>query len=529
MDYYHGRFRMTRHIMGGELPREEKRVEVRGPEENSEYKKHMGIFSLFHSKDRKDGDFFIHDGEKWTISNIQEKAMQGPPGMRGNRGENGESILGPRGPPGIQGLQGPPGPRGKEGEMGPRGFRGEPGLPGKDGKDGIDGLPGNDGVPGPPGKDGVPGLPGKDGRDGFPGKDGLPGPPGKDGRDGIDGMDGNDGLPGPPGKDGKDGLPGPPGKSVYYGNEENKNTVVGVGTKPDIGSMNSFYGHESGKNETSNDNSYFGSNSGTAISGGMNSFFGSEAGRYSSGTQNTYMGAGTCAATGSNGSYNFFGGAEAGYNNTSGFGNTFSGAVSGSANTEGCWNTFSGQGAGQSNTTGKSNAFFGANSGLSCVSGNGCICVGERSDTLGEEPSNQIVIGNGVVSYGDDTVTFPNNLRTMPSGTEVCFSSPKGGCLFPISSTIRWKEDVRDIGDVLDTEKLYDLRPVTFKSKGSDDFHVGLIAEEVNKLFPVLVPKDDFGLPASVKYSMVSILLLAEIKKLRKELTDLKQKFDRNK
>jgi hypothetical protein len=50
----------------------------------------------------------------------------------------------------------------------------------------------------------------------------------------------------------------------------------------------------------------------------------------------------------------------------------------------------------------------------------------------------------------------------------------------------------------------------------------GLIAEEVDKYFPLLVPKDDLGRPASVRYSLLGVLLLEEMKKMKKEVEHLK-------
>ena len=258
----------------------------------------------------------------------------------------------------------------------------------------------------------------------------------------------------------------------------------------------------------------------------MNTFIGSEAGKYNSGTQNTYIGVSVAASTGTSGSHNLYAGAEAGFNNTTGFGNVFLGAVAGACNTEGSWNTFIGQSAGHSNQGGTNNIFIGANSGISSVSGNSCICIGDGADTSTDVPVNQIVFGQGVTSFGDNTITFPSNLRTMPSGTEVCFSSSGGGCLFPVSSSIRWKENVKDIGVNIDTSKIYDLRAVTFNSSerhgDPNELYIGLIAEEVDTLFPVLVPKDNLGKPSSVKYSLLAVLLLEEIKKLRQELNTLK-------
>ena len=166
---------------------------------------------------------------------------------------------------------------------------------------------------------------------------------------------------------------------------------------------------------------------------------------------------------------------------------------------------------------------------MSNIAGNSCICIGDGADTSSEIPMNQIVFGQGVTSVGDNTITFPDNLRSFPNGTEVNFSSANGGCLYPVSSSIRWKENVRDIFESIDTSMIYNLRPVTFNPANghgdSKETHIGLIAEEVEKYFPIIVPKDKMGRPASVRYSLLSVLLLEELKRHNDEIEDLKKKL----
>ena len=371
------------------------------------------------------------------------------------------------------------------------------------------------------------------------GQRGLEGPKGEEGPlgpRGPRGYKGEDGLIGPTGPKGEDGLigpTGPKGDNINFGNNTDKNTIIGLQTQNN-GYLNTFIGYGSGINENSNENVYVGYNTGTITSGGLNTFLGSETGKFSSGFQNTYIGNNSCGYTGSIGSYNLFAGTESGFHNTSGFGNVFLGTVSGASNEQGSWNVFLGQSSGHSNVNGNNNIFIGANSGISNNMGSGNICLGDSSDTSSENATNQIVIGQGVTSYGDNTITFPNNLKTFPNGVEVNFSHTNGGCLYPVSSSVRWKNDIQDISKNIDTSLLYQLRPVTYKSTLSNNdnekhIHIGFIAEEVDKLFPNLVPKDDLGRPSSVRYSLVSVLIIEELKKLKekieKELLEVKNKL----
>jgi Chaperone of endosialidase len=84
------------------------------------------------------------------------------------------------------------------------------------------------------------------------------------------------------------------------------------------------------------------------------------------------------------------------------------------------------------------------------------------------------------------------------------------------TSSIRFKEDVRDMGEASDD--LMRLRPVTFHYKaeyddGSHLLQYGLIAEEVAKVIPGLVQLDAAGEPLSVRYHLLGAMLLNEAQK----------------
>jgi hypothetical protein len=109
-----------------------------------------------------------------------------------------------------------------------------------------------------------------------------------------------------------------------------------------------------------------------------------------------------------------------------------------------------------------------------------------------------------------------------------------------MSSSGRYKEDIAPMGSA--SEKIYRLRPVTFRYKNPDEqgrkpVQYGLIAEEVAKIMPELVVYDAQGKPLTVAYQTITSLLLNELQKarrteqeqseelaqLRQELRDLKE------
>ncbi len=86
------------------------------------------------------------------------------------------------------------------------------------------------------------------------------------------------------------------------------------------------------------------------------------------------------------------------------------------------------------------------------------------------------------------------------------------------ASSRRFKKNITDLTSEVDSSKIYDLRPVTFNWKADKDGQmkaIGLIAEEVQQVFPQLVAYDKDGLPHHVDFGQLSVLELSELKKLR--------------
>ena len=81
------------------------------------------------------------------------------------------------------------------------------------------------------------------------------------------------------------------------------------------------------------------------------------------------------------------------------------------------------------------------------------------------------------------------------------------------------------------SEKLYGLRPVTFRYKeayddGSKPVQFGLIAEEVAEVFPELVVYGKDGKPETVSYHLLATLLLNEVQKEHRVIEALRRDHD---
>jgi len=89
------------------------------------------------------------------------------------------------------------------------------------------------------------------------------------------------------------------------------------------------------------------------------------------------------------------------------------------------------------------------------------------------------------------------------------------GQLGVLASSERYKTAITSMGE--NTEKLRQLRPVSFhlKTDPTGTVQYGLIAEEVDKVYPELVIRDDAGKIQGVRYDELAPMLLNEMQRER--------------
>src|SRR5439155_22243222 len=108
------------------------------------------------------------------------------------------------------------------------------------------------------------------------------------------------------------------------------------------------------------------------------------------------------------------------------------------------------------------------------------------------------------------------------TGTAVVVNS--SGQLGVAPTSRRFKQNVQAMGDASDI--LLALRPVTFEYKPDVDPkgipQFGLVAEEVEKINPDLVARDNEGKAYTVRYEAVNAMLLNEFLKEYRNVRELK-------
>lgn len=241
-----------------------------------------------------------------------------------------------------------------------------------------------------------------------------------------------------------------------------------------------------------------------------NTFFGIGAGNLStaSGDNTAFGGHALQSVTGGDG--NTAVGFEALQNAQEATGNTASGSEALRNNTIGNFNTAYGSSALEQNTTGGGNIALGEAAGFNLTSGNNNMYLGNEGVA---SESGTVRLGSGSVHT---RLFVAGVLNSTVSGASVLISGT--GQLGIPTSSARFKEDIEDMADA--SSALLKLRPVTFRYKGhaDDPLQYGLVAEEVEKVFPELVLNDPSGQPQTVLYHELPAMLLNELEKQEKRI-----------
>jgi hypothetical protein len=226
---------------------------------------------------------------------------------------------------------------------------------------------------------------------------------------------------------------------------------------------------------------------------------------------------------------------------TTGNGNTATGAVALQSNTTGSGNTANGEGALASSTTSDDNTATGFGA-LQSTTGNDNTANGSQAlhnnttgsgnIALGFQAGLNLTTGDNNIDIGDTGVAAEaNTIRigtaethtnayiagiyntTVVKGVGVVVDA--AGHLGTKGSSERFKAEIKPMDKA--SQAILALKPVTFRYKqeldpdGTPQF--GLLAEEVEKVSPDLVARDDRGKVYTVRYEAVNAMLLNEFLK----------------
>ncbi|MGH8094376.1 MAG: tail fiber domain-containing protein [Chthoniobacterales bacterium] len=327
------------------------------------------------------------------------------------------------------------------------------------------------------------------------------------------------------------GVVPPPDGGYPNGNTaEGTNALLNLGT----GANNTALGYIALQNNTIGDyNTATGANALSLNSNGSgNTATGYNAlGANTLGTANTAQGK---DALGSNtvGSTNTAVGDVALTLNTIGSGNTAIGVNALASNTTAQDNTAAGQSALFSNTTGTNNTAAGTSALLNSTTGGNNIALGYQAGANLTTGDNNIEIGStgvandsGRIRVGtrgiQNSTYIAGIFGSTVTGGAAVFVDNKGH-LGTVTSSARFKNQIKPMGQA--SESILALQPVTFRYKPQLDPEsipqFGLVAEQVARVNPDLVVRDEQGKPYTVRYEAVNAMLLNEFLKEHRKVEE---------
>jgi hypothetical protein len=204
-------------------------------------------------------------------------------------------------------------------------------------------------------------------------------------------------------------------------------------------------------------------------------------------------------------------------NNTSGNDNTATGYYTLHSNTTASYNTAYGSQS-LSNNTGAKNTAYGYKSLVSNSSGANNTAFGYEAEASTDNATNQTVIGYEATGQADNSVVLGNDAVTAvymgeDSGAKVYAGEGSftgnmtiGGDVV-VSSDARLKANIVSLGSTLAKLLLIDGKTYTMKKNGKQK--IGVLAQDIQKVFPELVTTDDKDMLAVNYQGLVPVLINA--------------------
>ena len=240
-----------------------------------------------------------------------------------------------------------------------------------------------------------------------------------------------------------------------------------------------------------------------------------------------------------------------GVRNGSTTGNTYFGYRSGrQSNTAADHNTYIGMDAGYNGTSAELSTAIGSQALYNCSTGfrNTCLgyqsgyhvkgsyntCIGYNAGPTGSTSAAYYLYIDPYTRKGDDSLIYgyghpTSTLRSVKVNGkfEVKEGYSASATEWKEYSDISLKKDIFKIDEYIN-DKIDLLEPVLYTLKSNDKKAVGFIAQEVKKIFPLLVSKDNNGILA-INYSKLTSYLVKGAQENNKKIKELESKINEEK
>jgi hypothetical protein len=320
------------------------------------------------------------------------------------------------------------------------------------------------------------------------------------------------------------------GYAGYFNTEGNLNTFVAAGYYNQTGNENSFFGFSAGdNNRTGNENSFFGRYAGSSnTTESYNTFIGAYSNGHAGITNATALGYKAKVAQSNslvlgsiNGVNNATADTKVGIGTTTPLsrldvrGDLFIGLTS-TPNAPFVNSLFVNNDGGDANNFFRldgsgNNLYIVGSSGAGATTGAGIIF---RTGTAGGGEVDRFGI------YPDGTVAL--NVLGTAGGTQLCRNASL--IISACSSSLRYKTNITPFNFGLNL--VNQLQPITFKWKNGGMLDLGLGAEDVEKIEPLLVNYNDKGEVEGVKYDRIGVVLLNAVKEQQTQIKQQRKQIE---
>jgi hypothetical protein len=183
--------------------------------------------------------------------------------------------------------------------------------------------------------------------------------------------------------------------------------------------------------------------------------------------------------------------------------------------------TFGRTGATATGTAREAGIVFRDASGTTLVGG----MTGVRENSAGNYLGGLKFYVNSSVSSPSSTFANLTEALSINSGGAATFSSSVTAVSFIETSTKIKKDNIKSYST--DVNKFKQLEPVSYTWKDTGKSDVGLIAEEVDELFPEFVSKTDEGEVTGINYGKLTTILINIVKQQQERIEKLEQQINK--
>ena len=153
--------------------------------------------------------------------------------------------------------------------------------------------------------------------------------------------------------------------------------------------------------------------------------------------------------------------------------------------------------------------------------GNNSIAIGFKAGLTSQSANSIILNANASPLNASTSGLYVRPINGPRSSSNVLSYDTITGEIYYNGSSERYKYDIEPLSK--DTSVVYNLQPREFKYKLSDEPDIGLIAEEAFECDSAFAYLDKDQIPEGIQWNVITTYLVAEMKKLKRELDDLEK------